>query len=435
MVNLYIDPGTGSMLFTVLIGVLSAAVYGARTLFIRLRTGAGRKADKNKIPLVIYSDSKRYWNTFEPICDELEKRGQDAVFMTASPDDPALKKEYKHIKTEFIGEGNKSFTRLNMLNARLVFCTTPGLDVLQWKRSRSVEYYTHIMHAPRDAAAYRMFELDYFDSILFSGQVQIDQIRELEELRGLPAKELTLVGIPYMDEMMKRAQALPPAPKSDKTTVLLAPSWGKSSLLVKYGSSFIDNLLKTGYHVIIRPHPQSFTADKEVIDKLMAEYPNSDDLEWNRDNDNFDVLNRSDIMISDFSGVMLDFAFIFNKPVIYADINFDKGQYDYYFLKEEPWSLTMLPKIGMALTMENVENVKDLIEECLTNPKFKETREQARDEIWQHRGEGAVRVADYLCNKLKELEEKEAAEIKAAEEKASKKGKKAKTEKKAEAKA
>ena len=39
--NLYIDPGTGSMLFTVLIGVLSAAVYGARTLFIRLRTGAG----------------------------------------------------------------------------------------------------------------------------------------------------------------------------------------------------------------------------------------------------------------------------------------------------------------------------------------------------------------------------------------------------------
>ncbi len=111
--NLYIDPGTGSILLTVLIGVLSAAVYGARSLVIKLRTGAGRKADKNKIPLVIYSDNKRYWNTFEPICDELENRGQDVVFMTASPDDPALKKEYKHIKTEFIGEGNKSFTRLN----------------------------------------------------------------------------------------------------------------------------------------------------------------------------------------------------------------------------------------------------------------------------------------------------------------------------------
>ena len=109
--NLYIDPGTGSMLFTVLIGVLSAAVYGARTLFIKLRTGAGRKADKNKIPLVIYSDNKRYWNTFEPICDELEKRGQDAVFMTASPDDPALKKEL------YVPSGSICFLEINCMFA------------------------------------------------------------------------------------------------------------------------------------------------------------------------------------------------------------------------------------------------------------------------------------------------------------------------------
>lgn len=95
--SLYIDPGTGSMLFTVLIGILSAAVYLVRTLIIKLKSGAGRKADKNRIPLVIYSDSKRYWNTFEPICDELEARGVDTVFMTSSPDDPALSKEYKHI--------------------------------------------------------------------------------------------------------------------------------------------------------------------------------------------------------------------------------------------------------------------------------------------------------------------------------------------------
>jgi len=410
--SLYIDPGTGSMLFTVLIGILSAAVYLVRTLIIKLKSGAGRKADKNRIPLVIYSDSKRYWNTFEPICDELEARGVDTVFMTSSPDDPALSKEYKHIRTEFIGEGNKAFTRLNMLNATLVFCTTPGLDVLQWKRSRSVDYYVHIMHAPRDAASYRMFELDYFDAILFSGQVQIDQIRELEKLRGLPKKELRIVGIPYMDEMMKRVEAAGPAPKSDKTTVLLAPSWGVSSLLVRYGETMIKNLLDTGYHVIIRPHPQSFTADKEVIDRLMAEFPNSENLEWNRDNDNFEVLRRSDIMISDFSGVMLDFAFIFDKPVIYADIEFDKGQYDYYFLKEEPWSLTMLPKIGMGLTIDNAAGVKDLIEECLTNPKFKETRAQAREEIWQCRGEGASNTADYIVAKLKQLEQKEENENK-----------------------
>ena len=33
----YIDPGTGSMLFTILIGLISAAVYGFRVLIIKLR--------------------------------------------------------------------------------------------------------------------------------------------------------------------------------------------------------------------------------------------------------------------------------------------------------------------------------------------------------------------------------------------------------------
>lgn len=408
MFNLYIDPGTGSMLFTVLIGAVSAVVYLIRTAILKIKYGAGKKADKNKIPFVIYSDSKRYWTTFKPICDELEKRSIDTVFYTASPDDPALSCEYEHIKTEFIGEGNKAFTKLNMLNAGLVFCTTPGLDVLQWRRSKSVDFYVHIMHAPRDAASYRMFELDYFDAILFSGRVQIDQVRELEALRGLPAKELKIVGIPYMDDMLKRYEKYkaehPVSDNAGKTTVLLAPSWGQTSLLVKYGESMLTKLTETGYNLIIRPHPQSLTADKEVIDKLTAMFPDSDTLRWDKNPDNFESLVEADIMISDFSGVMLDFALVFDKPVIYADVEFDKGQYDYYFLKEEPWSLTMLPTIGTCLTQENAADITTLIESALTGENFAEGRAKAREDIWQCVGRGAVNTVDFLENKLKDLQ-------------------------------
>ena len=34
--HLYIDPGTGSMLFTILIGVIGAAIYSLRMLWIKL---------------------------------------------------------------------------------------------------------------------------------------------------------------------------------------------------------------------------------------------------------------------------------------------------------------------------------------------------------------------------------------------------------------
>lgn len=58
---LYIDPGTGSMLFSILIGLAAAAVFGAKALFLKLKfLFSGGKSDaKNssqKIPYVIYSD-------------------------------------------------------------------------------------------------------------------------------------------------------------------------------------------------------------------------------------------------------------------------------------------------------------------------------------------------------------------------------------------
>ena len=289
----YIDPGTGSMLFTILIGVLSAGIYALKNVIIKIRFyisgGKQEKANKNKIPFVIFTDDKRYWNVFKSVCDEFEKRGQALTYMTASPDDPALNTTYEHIKCEFIGEGNKAFAKLNMLNADIVLSTTPGLDVYQWKRSRDVKCYVHLLHAPNDVIAYKMFGLDYFDTLLLSGEYQIGQIRELERLRNLPPKELKVVGMTYMDQMKKRFDSSE-KPESAETTVLLAPSWTENGILSRYGGKIIDALLETGYHIVIRPHPQSYVSEKAMLDSLMSKYPNSSQLEWNKDNDNFDNL-------------------------------------------------------------------------------------------------------------------------------------------------
>lgn len=402
----YIDPGTGSMLFTILIGILGAAVYALRNLFVKLRfllsAGKNTGAVSKGVDFAIFSDSKRYWNVFEPICDEFERRGQAVVYMTASPDDPALSKDYEHVKCEFIGEGNKAFAKLNMYKADILLSSTPGLDVYQWKRSKGVKFYAHIPHAVSDITIYRMFGIDYYDAVLLSGDYQVDQIRKLEALRNLPAKELPIVGQPYTDAMLDRLRETE-KPAVSERTVLLAPSWGDSAIFHRYGGKIIDALLATGYHIIVRPHPQSFTAEKELMASLMAEYPDSEQLEWNRDNDNFDVLNRSDIIISDFSGVIFDFSLVFDKPVIYADTQFDKSPYDACWLEDEMWTFATLPKIGKQLTQDNFEHIKELIDECLENSKYKEARDAARSDTWAHIGEGAVRTVDYLIEKHKQI--------------------------------
>lgn len=409
---LYIDPGTGSMLFTVLLGLIGAAVYSLRMLLIKLRfrlSGGKTDSSAQKIPMVIFADDKRYWSIFNPICRELDKRGMDVVYMTASPDDPGLNNPYEHVKAEFIGAGNKAFSKLNFLNATIVFSTTPGLDVYQWKRSKNVDYYIHIFHTAGEVTRYRMFGIDYYDALMIAGDHQEQDIRYLEQLRQLPAKEIVKVGIPYMDEMAARLVAEGPAPDHPRT-VLLAPTWGPSAIFNIHGSKIIDKLLETGYHVIIRPHPQSFTSEKELMDELMAKYPQSEQLEWNRDTDNFDVLRRSDILISDFSGVVFDFSLIYDKPVIYTDPNFDLAPYDAWFLDHPLWTLSALPRIGKELSMDNLDNIKELIDTCLEDARYAQGRQEVRQETWACYGEGAVRSADYLMEKYAQLTAKEKEE-------------------------
>ena len=402
----YIDPGTGSMLFTILIGVLSALIYGLRELFlkIRFRTGGGKAENLSdqKIPIVIFSDSKRYWNVFEPICDELEKRNESAEYLTMSADDPALEKKYEHIKCRFIGEGNKAFAALNTLSADIVLSSTPSLDVFYWKRSKKVKWYVHIGHAAGEMSLYRMFGIDFYDAVLTSGKHQEKQIRELERLRELPAKEIVEVGVTYLDSMKARLNRSEPL-SNHQTTVLLAPSWGQSAIFSVYGGKIIKALLDTGYHIIVRPHPQSYTAEKDLIESLMSQFPGNEQLEWNRDNDNFEVLRRSDIMISDFSGVIFDFTLVFDKPIIYADTHFDKAPYDASWLEDEPWTFGILPELGPQLTRDDLHDMRSLIDRCLNSNEYKQGREKARREGWAYPGESAVRVTEYLLKKTADI--------------------------------
>ena len=131
IVKAYIDPGTGSMLFTILISLFSIVIYGIRGLLIKLRYSFGgrKKIINNSIPFVIYSDDKRYWNIFKSICDEFESKNVNLVYYSQSEEDLVHNNEYKNIKFEFIGKNNKSFTKLNFLYADILLSTTPGLDV------------------------------------------------------------------------------------------------------------------------------------------------------------------------------------------------------------------------------------------------------------------------------------------------------------------
>lgn len=405
-IPLYIDPGTGSMLLSLFIGLATAATFGIRAFIIKLQfIFSGGKIDKktehNSIPYVIFSDHKRYWNVFKFICDEFEKRQIDVVYYTCSFDDPILNAGYKHIKGEYLGEGNKPFAILNVLHADILIATTPSLDVYQWKRSKAVKHYVHIPHTVDDLSGYKMFGLDYYDSVLTTGQNQNTFIRRIESLRPkIKQKELVTVGSLTQDYLKKRYDENVQKINNEKKVVLVAPSWGKSGILAKYGEKFLDALSNTDFEIIIRPHPQTYLSEIEMINSLQEKYSN---FEWNRDNDNFDVLNKADILITDFSGIIFDYSLVFNKPLIYADTDFDKSPYDADWIDDPVWSLNAVKKLGIQLKEKDFVNIENVINEALNSTTLEQNRNDIRKECWENIDHSAEKAVEWLIQKHSEL--------------------------------
>ena len=406
MLLLYIDPGTGSMLFSIVIGLVTMLYFVAKAALIKakffLTGGKAVAANKNRYPFVIYSESERYWSVFKPILDAFEKRQIPVVYFTSAKNDPFFSNSYSYINGEFIGEGNKAFTRLNFLEADICLMTTPGLDVYQLKRSRGVKHYAHVLHSVADATSYRLFGLDYFDSVFLSGTYQEAHIRLLEEQRGIAKKELVVVGCTYLDMLNQQLSTLE-QDENHQFTVLVAPSWGSNGILSKYGERLLDPLMETGFHIIVRPHPQSVQSEKAVLERLQKRYESRSNLEWNYSRENIGTLIRSDIMISDFSGVIFDYSFLLDRPFLYVNANFDDRPYDGGSIDEEPWKFKILPEIGVELKESSFATIKEVLLDTVNNETLSKNRLKAKDTAWQFRGHSGEKIVDYLVTKQHEL--------------------------------
>ncbi|MDR2418577.1 MAG: CDP-glycerol glycerophosphotransferase family protein [Treponema sp.] len=404
---LYIDPGTGSALFSILIGAAATLYFLSRAIIIKAKVffSAGKtaaSASSTQHPYVIYCEGKQYWNVFKPVLDEFERRRVEVMYFTSAEDDPVFAAEYQYVKAEFIDQGNKAFARLNVLAADIALMTTPGLQVYQLKRSKMVRHYAHVLHMTSDATTYRLFGLDYFDSVLLSGDYQAKDIRTLEKQRTLPAKELVTVGCPYLDVYAERIKQVPQE-EQHPFTVLVSPSWGTSALLSRCGEKLLDPLVKTGWRIIVRPHPQSRKSEAAMLDALTAKYKDSANLEWDYERENIFSLKKADIMISDFSGIIFDYAFLCDKPVIYVKQGIDLRPYDADDLgenaAEQLWQFKTLEKIGIELKEEFFPTIGDVIKNAADSAELKAARLKAKDEAWQYRGGAGKRIVDFMMER------------------------------------
>lgn len=409
MIALYIDPGTGSILVSSIVALVAVGFYMVKGFIYRkLNIGgsSGVHLDTSReYSLVFYSEGGQYWHVFKPILEQLDSRGINATYLSSAQDDPGLSADLTHIEPIYVGSGRELYFFLNHLRADMLVMTTPGLDVLQIKRSKTVGHYCHITHSAAGADMYKAFGLDYYDSVLVGGDEDLRFIREIERKRGFPEKQVEIIGCTYLDvlrtklkETSGRADTLP----DKRPTVLLSPTWGEHGLLAKYGTQILSTLEQAdAYDVIVRPHPQSSVSEPKMLEDLIKAFPANEHRMWDRNHDGLEAMAQADLMISDFSGIIFDFLFLFGKPVLTLNRQIEKRGRDAMDLDEEPWGIRVLERVGRVLSETDIPVLPAIIDKTLgEHGVFSGEIELLRTDMDKHPGESGRRGADFIGNTL-----------------------------------
>jgi hypothetical protein len=403
----YLDPGTGSLLLSALIGIIATAFfmiknffYKAAGLVYRLRGVAAPARDRNAI--VFYSEGRQYWNTFKTTLEALDGAGEPALYLTSDKNDPGLEHPFSQVQARYIGQGGRAFAAMNLLEAGVCVMTTPGLDVLQIRRSRQVRHYAHLVHAPTDISFYRLFSFDYFDSVLCSGPHQIRSLRALERLRGTKPKELLATGCPYMDVL---AGELPGGKNNAQAEhggerpwrVLLAPTWGPNGLLRRFGAGLLEPMLEAGFRVTVRPHPQSRTSEPELLEELAALFRENANLAWDHSTSPLPAMLESDVLVSDLSGIVFDYAFILERPVLTVSLRPDQRGYEAGDLPWPAWELAVLPSLGAVVAPEEIGKLPETLRRLPAPDEFARRMAGLRAEsLFNYGAAGAVAARQIL---------------------------------------
>lgn len=430
----YLDPGTGSLLLSSIVAIFASMLYFAKGIFYKATSligGGGNRKNSNLISsnffksknntfttstnsIVIYGEDRRYYLLFKPIIEIFEKIGYPYTYYTSDKLDPILEFKSNIANIKYIGESNTAYTTLNSLTADIVLMTTPQLEVLQVKRSKGVKHYCHIIHSLPHVDTYEVFALDYFDSVFTNSPIHTDFIRQVEKTRGLKTKKIVITGCSYLDELDKKLQDYRNSKDYGKLafftnntesipTILLAPSWGREAILTKYGMKLIEPLAKSGYNIIIRPHPQSFISEKALLDSLISSTSTFSNVKWDSNTDNIYAMEESSIMIGDYSGVIFDYIALLNKPIITMEFDFNIIGYDLEDIYSTPWIKGVLNEIGVSLKENDFANIKNIIDSTLNSNIKKDNIAKYKELLWKFQGSGGEKSAIELLKIHKEI--------------------------------
>ncbi|HET6564975.1 MAG TPA: CDP-glycerol glycerophosphotransferase family protein [Xanthomonadales bacterium] len=322
--------------------------------------------------LVVYAETGQDWHQFSGLIADLNNRLQRKVcYVTSDREDPGLVYQHKNYQAICIPEGF-FLTLFFQVNQSDVFVLTMmDLGNHHLKRSLHPVHYVYIFHSMGSTHMVdHANSFDHYDTLFCTGPHQVEEIRKREALKGLPAKNLFEYGHPRLEQVLHEGREYrldAPVSKTAaigvefKPTVLVAPTWGDTSIFNVCGEELIEILLAAGFSVIMRPHYQSNRLTPGVITKTRQRFVSNPRFEYVDRMGETASLFRSDILVTDWSAMALEYSLGLEKPVLFIDVPRRIRNPDWQELGIEPMESSIRSQVGVIVAPDNLQQVPDKV--------------------------------------------------------------------------
>ena len=266
-----------------------------------------------KPKIVFFSENKVYQKFSKPLIDAIISSSSDQIFYFSINKDDMI--DNKRVTNYFVSPLLLSFV-FRKLKAENIFLTVTDLGNNVLKKTNFIKNYIYYFHSPVSTTKnYTPQAFDNYDVILCNGKFQVDEIRLRESLKKINKKKLIPTGYFYFDHLIENISF---DAKGDY--ILIAPSWNKNAkhLINENFIELIDVLLKKNFKVIFRPHPEHFKRSKIILDKIKANFT-SEAFCFDEDFENIKSMEKSRCLITDNSGIAIEYMIALKKPVLYLN--------------------------------------------------------------------------------------------------------------------
>ena len=325
--------------------------------------------DIDERSIVFYSESSVILYPYvEEIIQELQNRDQKICYLTSRKDDPILQNKNENIRVFYIGDSE--IEKMNFflkLKAGVLIMTMPDLGSYHIKRAKEFPvHYVYTFHSMNSThMEFQKTAFDQFDSIFCVGSYQIQELRATEKLYNLKQKNLVECGYGLLDKLIKLKSSFAEKGnllKNNKKNILIAPSWGKHNLLESMGAELVKILLDGGYHVTVRPHPMTVKKSPKIIKQILEKFEKNPDFLLDTNTSSFEQLFSSYALITDWSGIGYEYAFVCERPVIYVDVPKKAHNKEYEKIGLVPFEINIRNQIGEIIAIQNIETIPERIE-------------------------------------------------------------------------